>query len=383
MTRKSTSSKGVDFLRTVIKASKNEFASIAEDGVIYDNKGFIDTGNFLLNLQMSGDMFGGAPSNTCTCIAGQEGVGKTFMLLGLIKHFLDSNPEAVAILFESEGAIKSKTLQERGIDISRCSIHPVGTIEEFRFECNQAIDAYAKLDENSRFPLFIGLDSLGMLSDKKETEDAVSGTDKADMGGHARRIKATFRVIRQKLCKYNIPLFITNHLFADPGAYVPTFKISGGSGIKYAADSILILKKKKIKEGEESFSDGGIAVTCTADKMRETKPFTQIPFTINFNNGVTRYSGLFDFCLETSVIVREGMRYKFNPSLIPPAPDEKEVLFFKKEILAEPEKYFTPEKLSQINKCLKPLFVFGSSVERIATNSENEEDEEGNEKIDE
>lgn len=362
---------GLSFLKHVIKETSNPYASICSDGTVYDSTGYIDLGNYLLNKQSGGDMFKGAPSNTCSCFAGHEGVGKTYVILGIIKSFLDANPEGVVTLFESEGAIKQHTLMDREIDINRVALHPISTIEEFRFECNKAIDSYGEIDSKERFPYLIALDSLGMLSDKKEMGDAEKGEDKADMGGHARRIKATFRVIRQKLAKNNIPLFVTNHLFADPNAFIPTHKVAGGSGLKYAADSIFILNKKKIKAGEESFEDGGIAVTCIGSKLRDTRPFTEIPFTINFTKGVTRYSGLFDFCLENGLIVKSGMQYTFLPEI-----DPEQIKFFKKSILDVPEKYFTLPILEKINKAMDSIFLFGSPVEQINNIRENMKDEE-------
>lgn len=362
---------GVDFLKQIIKETKNPYASIASEGTIYDSQGYIDVGNYLLNLQLGGDMFAGVPSNMCSCFAGHEGVGKTYVILGIIKSFLDDNPTGVVSLFESEGAIKKKSLEERGIDVSRVSFMPISTIEEFRFQCNKIIDGYSEIPKKERFPILIALDSLGMLSDDKEMGDAQKGENKADMGGHARRIKATFRVIRQKLATHNIPLFVTNHLYADPGAFITTHKVAGGSGLKYAADSILILNKRKIQAGQEAFDDGGIAVTCRGSKLRETRPHTQIPFTINFSKGVTRYSGLFDFCLEHGLIIKKGMQYRFSDEIV-----EESESFYKKTILDKPEKYFTNDILININEALKYIFLFGNGVEKVVNEDDIEELEE-------
>lgn len=359
---------GHDFLKQIIKETKNEYASLVSEGTVYDTVSYIDLGNYLLNKQIGGDFFKGAAGNTCCCFAGEEGVGKTYLILGIIKSFLDSHEDGVVALFESEGAIKKSTLEDRNIDIERVDLLPIGTIEEFKFQCNKVIDSYGEIPKNDRPPLLIALDSLGMLSNNKEMGDTEAGEDKADMGGHAKRIKSTFRIIRQKLAKYNIPLFLTNHIFADPSSFVPSKKISGGSGIKYAADSILMLSKKKIKPGEESFEDGGIAVTCTGAKLRDTKPFTQIPFTINFNKGVTKYSGLFDFCLETGLIVKTGIQYTFSPDV-----DDSENKFTKRAALSAPETIFTDDILKKLNELLDSVFAFGSAVE-ITDDSDSDED---------
>ena len=359
---------GHDFLKQIIKETKNEYASIVSEGTVYDTVSYIDLGNYLLNKQIGGDMFKGAAGNTCCCFAGEEGVGKTYLILGIIKSFLNSHEDGIVTLFESEGAIKKSTLEDRDIDTERVTLLPIGTIEEFKFQCNKVIDSYGEIPKAERPPLLIALDSLGMLSNNKEMGDTEAGEDKADMGGHAKRIKSTFRIIRQKLAKYNIPLFLTNHIFADPSSFVPSKKISGGSGIKYAADSILMLSKKKIKPGEESFEDGGIAVTCTVAKLRDTKPFTQIPFTINFNKGVTKYSGLFDFCLETGLIVKTGIQYMFSSDV-----DDSENKFTKRAALSAPETIFTEDILKKLNELLDSVFAFGSAVE-ITDDSDSDED---------
>ena len=361
---------GYNFLKQMIKETKNEYASITSEGTVYDTISYIDLGNYLLNKQAGGDMFKGIAGNTCCCFAGEEGVGKTYLLLGIIKSFLDNNENGVVTLFESEGAIKKTSLEERGIDVNRVALFPIGTIEEFKFQCNKVIDDYGQLPKDERFPLLIGLDSLGMLSNNKELGDATEGEDKADMGGHAKRIKAAFRVIRSKLGKYNIPLFLTNHIFADPSSFVPSKKLAGGSGLKYSADSIFILTKKKIKQGEESFEDGGIAVNCFAYKLRDTRPGTQIPFTINFTKGVTKYSGLFDFCLDNGFILKSGMQYMFAEDI-----DESGTKFFKKAALAEPETIFTDKILEKLNEASDCIFKFGAAVE-ISDDDESSDDEE-------
>lgn len=367
----SSSLSGHNFLKQMIKETKNEYASVASEGTVYDTVSYIDLGNYLLNKQAGGDMFKGIAGNTCCCFAGEEGVGKTYLVLGIIHSFLENNPEGVVALFESEGAVKKSSLEERNIDTSRVSLYPIGTIEDFKFQCNKIIDSYGEIKKEERFPLLIALDSLGMLSNNKELADTVEGEEKADMGAHAKRIKATFRIIRQKLAKYNIPLFLTNHIFADPSSFTHNKVLAGGSGIKYASDSIFVLTKKKIKQGEEAFEDGGIAVTCTASKMRETRPFTQIPFVINFTKGVTRYSGLFDFCLDNGFIVKQGMQYSFIPEI-----DETGNKFFKKTALSNPESIFTEEIVKKINSATDPIFKFGESVERVNSESGSEVDEE-------
>ena len=39
--------------------------------------------------------------NKITAIAGESATGKTFFVMGMVKNFLDSNPDAGVIYFES------------------------------------------------------------------------------------------------------------------------------------------------------------------------------------------------------------------------------------------------------------------------------------------
>ena len=54
-----------DFLKEVAKL--NEYASIVEDGVeTGDVDSFIDTGSYVFNALLSGDIYGGLPQNKIT-----------------------------------------------------------------------------------------------------------------------------------------------------------------------------------------------------------------------------------------------------------------------------------------------------------------------------
>ena len=66
----------MDFLQQVIKDSKNEYASVAADGIAAgDVESFIDTGSYIFNALVSGSIFGGIPSNKITALAGETGTG--------------------------------------------------------------------------------------------------------------------------------------------------------------------------------------------------------------------------------------------------------------------------------------------------------------------
>jgi RecA/RadA recombinase len=96
----------MDFLKDIVKDIGNEYASLVSEGVAAgDCDSFVDTGSYIFNALVSGSIYGGIPSNKITAIAGESSTGKTFFCLSIVKHFLDSNPNAGVIYFESESAI--------------------------------------------------------------------------------------------------------------------------------------------------------------------------------------------------------------------------------------------------------------------------------------
>ena len=171
-----------DFLKDIIKETGNEYASLVADGVeAGDSDTFIDTGSYIFNALLSGSIYGGLPSNKITAIAGESATGKTFFLMGMVKNFLDANPESGVVYFESESAITKQMVIDRGIDPNRMIIMPVTTVQEFRTQSLKVLDRYMQQDVDVRRPMFVCLDSLGMLSTTKEVEDTADGKETRDM----------------------------------------------------------------------------------------------------------------------------------------------------------------------------------------------------------
>ena len=91
-----------DFLKDIIKETGNEYASLVADGVeAGDTDTFIDTGSYIFNALLSGSIHGGLPSNKITALAGESATGKTYFLCGIVKNFLDANPDSGVVDFES------------------------------------------------------------------------------------------------------------------------------------------------------------------------------------------------------------------------------------------------------------------------------------------
>ena len=335
-----------DFLKKIIKETGNEYASVVEDGVESgDVDSFIDTGSFILNGLLSGSLKGGLPSTKVTALAGESATGKTYFLMGIVKNFLDSNPEAGVVYFESESAITKQMVVDRGIDSKRMVIMPVTTVQEFRTQALKVLDTYLLQDESERKPLFLCLDSLGMLSTTKEVEDTADCKETRDMT-RAQVLKAAFRVLTLKLGRAKVPMVVTNHTYDVVGSMFPQKEMGGGSGLKYAASSIIYLSKKKEKDGTEVI---GNIIHCKNHKSRLTVENKMVDVRLTYDKGLDRYYGLLDLALMYDIFKSVYTRIEL--------PDGTKT--FGKTINNEPEKFFTEEVMAQLEEAADKEFKYG------------------------
>jgi RecA/RadA recombinase len=339
----------MNFLKDVIKDLDNEYASIVSEGVAAgDTEGYIDTGSYIFNALVSGSIFGGVPANKITAIAGESSTGKTFFCLGIVQHFIENNPDAGVIYFESESAITKQMIESRGIDSSRMMIVPVTTVQEFRTQSLRILDKYLEQAKDKRKPLMFVLDSLGMLSTTKEISDSAEGKETRDMT-RAQVVKAIFRVLTLKLGKANVPLLVTNHTYDVVGSYVPMKEMGGGSGLKYAASSIIYLSKSKEKDSNKEVV--GNIIKCKAHKSRLTKENSVVETRLYYDRGLDKYYGLLELGEKYGVFERVGNRYKIDDSSVYP-----------KTILGDPEKYFTDSVMQALDECAAKEFRYGNDT---------------------
>jgi len=336
----------VNFLKDVASEIGNEYASLVSDGVSAgDTSGYIDTGSYIFNALCSGSIYGGVPGNKITAIAGESSTGKTFFCLGIVQHFLESNPDAGVIYFESESAISKQMIEDRGIDSNRMLLVPVTTVQEFRLQSIKILDKYNEQTAEERKPLMFVLDSLGMLSTSKEVEDSEAGKETRDMT-RAQVVKSIFRVLTLKLGKANVPLIVTNHTYDVVGAYIPTKEMGGGSGLKYAASTIVYLSKKKEKNGKEVV---GNIIKCKTAKSRLTKENSDVETRLYYDRGLDRYYGLLELGEKHGVFSRKGNRIVVGDSSVYPS-----------AILADPDKYFTEELMEKLDEAAAKEFRYGN-----------------------
>jgi len=333
----------MDFLKDIVKEIGGEYTQLAAD--IDETETYVDTGSYIFNALVSGSVFGGVSGNKITAIAGESSTGKTFFSLAVVKNFLDTHPDGYCLYFDTEAAITKSLVESRGIDTSRLVVVNVVTVEEFRGKALKAVDLYLKKSEGERKPCMFVLDSLGMLSTEKEITDALNDKQVRDMT-KSQLVKGAFRMITLKLGQARIPMLVTNHTYDVIGAYVPTKEMGGGSGLKYAASTIIYLSKKKEKDGTEVV--GNIIKAKTA-KSRLSKENKDVEIRLFYDErGLDRYYGLLELGELGGLWKNVAGRYEIDGKKI-----------YAKQILGNPEEYFTPEVMQALDEIAQKEFCYG------------------------
>ncbi|WP_292486523.1 hypothetical protein [Methanohalobium sp.] len=354
-----------NFFKTISKGIDNEYMSVASEGIdTGDVTGYIDTGSYVFNGMLSGSIYNGMPDNKIMAIAGEEATGKTYFALSQVKHFLDQNPDGLAVYFESEGAISKMMLEERNIDTSRVLIVPVMTVEEFRHQATKISKNYEAIPKDERKKMFFLLDSFGMLSTSKEVSDVEEGNDTRDMT-RAQLARGTFRVLSLRLAKLGIPLVVTNHTYEGMSAYSPKV-MGGGKGLYFACSNIVFLSKRKEKDGQSGPTIGNV-ITCTLRKGRLTRENSTCEVLLTYDKGLHPYHGLVDLACEAGVFKKVSTKIEL--------PDGSS--HFKKHIDKNPERFFTDDVMRQLDEYAAKKYLYGSTYEEQGEMQEKQKEEFG------
>ena len=161
-------------------------------------------------------------------------------------------------------------------------------------------------------------------------------------------VKGTFRVLTLLSGKAKVPFLVTNHTYDQVGSLFPQKVMGGGSGLHYAASSIIFLSKKKEKDGTEVI---GNVIHCKTFKSRLTKENKMVDVLLTYKDGLNRYYGLAELAEKYGIIKKVSTRLEM--------PSGEKV--FLKQMLREPEKYFTKELLDEIEKGIGSDFLYGQS----------------------
>ena len=148
--------------------------------------------------------------------------------------------------------------------------------------------------------------------------------------------------------KAKVPVLVTNHTYDQVGSLFPQKIMGGGSGLHYAASSIIFLSKKKEKDGTEVI---GNIIHCKNFKSRMTKENKMVDVLLSYKDGLNRYYGLVELGEKYGIFKKVSTRIEL--------PTGEKV--FVKAMLRDPEKYFTKEVLDRLDAVASKEFLYGNT----------------------
>lgn len=351
------------FVEGIIKASKNEYAGNLKTCEIYNERFYVDTGNYILNALISGDMFKGIPSGMIVQWAGEKSTGKSFLTTNVVLHHLKSGPDHMVLFFETEFALNSQKILENLTEdeAERFMLFPCRTIEEIKYQFNSILEYLKKNREELKNKKIVAtIDSLGMPASKKEKEEATDEDNKKDMT-RAQAIKSLFRTIVMDLGILGIPVNVVNHQYSTMDQWNPKEE-SGGTGIAFANSVTLVLTKKKLKEKQDGKEvQVGTSFIITPKKSRiVAENISTIEIYSKFKIGMDRYSGLWEFLKNHKLIESKPNGPIGGSTIILP---ELGLSWDSKDIVKmSAEEFWTDELIAYCNKKFQEMFVLESVV---------------------
>jgi RecA/RadA recombinase len=273
-------------LDRILKNSPTKHTSILSKSVMFKDKDVIPTDIPIINIAFSGDIDGGISSGL-TLLAGSSKTFKSMASLICVRAYLNKYPEAVCILYDSEGGITPEYLTALGVDPDRVVHIPIEHIEMLKFDLVKQLNEITREDK-----VIIVIDSIGNTASLKELEDAINEKSVAEMQ-RAKSIKSLFRMVTPSFVAKDVPCLAICHTYSEMSLH-PRQIISGGTGLIYSANQAFIISKAQEKDGTELV---GYNFTINIEKSRFVREKSKLTFTVTYENGIQKYSGLMDIAL--------------------------------------------------------------------------------------
>jgi len=123
--------------------------------------------------------------------------------------------------------------------------------------------------------------------------------------------------------------------------------VTHNSGLKYSASTIIELSKSKEKDGTEII---GNIIKAKTFKSRLSKENQEVSIRLYYDErGLDRYYGLLELGQLGGLWENKAGRYEIDGKKI-----------YGKQILANPEEYFTDEVMQQLDEIARKEFSYGN-----------------------
>lgn len=312
---------------------------------------YVSTGNYVLNLLVSGKIHGGFKGRSIWQLAGEEATGKTRVWVQCMKTFLSEDEDRIGIIVntENEDNIDDELLDLYGDRIIFIAENDIHTIE------TELLKLFAKIEEqnpnDNDVRTMVVIDSWGFLEYAGAMEKAESGSQKIMDLTKVRLQNSLMTKLIYKPLRANSIIFIPNHVYIPPDQYTTSI-ISGGKKLAYGCQGIIVLTSKKADKADR---DEKMIIKIENRKARfPIKRDTIIEIPMEYHKGgLTLYGGLFDLCYGSLGAIKSPSNGWYCWA------DTPDIKFRKKEVEENPEKFFTPSRLIYIEKMGEPFFLLG------------------------
>jgi RecA/RadA recombinase len=275
------------------KNSTIKDASILSKSKFFNDKDMINTGVPMINVALSARLDGGLTPGL-TMWAGVSKNFKTGFSLLMASAYMKQYPDAVLMFYDSEFGTPIKYFETFEIDMERTLHVPITDVEQLKFDIMKQLNEINRGDK-----VIIVVDSIGNLASKKEVDDAMDSKSVADMS-RPKQIKSLFRMVTPHLNLKDIPMIVVNHTYKTMELYSKDV-VGGGTGSYYSADNIFIIGRQQEKDGTDLT---GYNFVINVEKSRYVREKSKIPISVDFESGISKYSGLMDVALEGNFVTK-------------------------------------------------------------------------------
>lgn len=254
-----------------------------------------DTGIPAMNLAYSGSFDTGTTAGI-TVFAGKSKSFKTLFGLITCKAYMDAEPEAFMLFYNSEGGAPEQYFNQVGIDPSRVLMMDIMNIEDMQIDMVDKLEqikaeyeAAKKGEEKPKCIVFV--DSVGNLASKKEVEDAKKGHGATDMGTRAKALKAFYRIVTPYFNRLDMQMVVIGHTYDEMASMgAPKQIVSGGcllSGTRIKLADGRLIEIQNVQVGDRVMTMlGDKEVTHVWDETNLEEPTPEC-YRIEFDDGYT------------------------------------------------------------------------------------------------
>jgi RecA/RadA recombinase len=331
----------MSILERMKKSGASKLTASLAESMFFNEKDFVQTEIPIINIAASGLADGGISSGL-TAFAAPSRHYKSLLGLIMVSAYMRKYPDSVCLFYDSEFGITPEYIKSNNIDTSRVLHIPIAHIEQLKFDICKRLDEIKRGDK-----VIIFIDSIGNLASKKEVDDALSENEAADMT-RAKVLKSLWRIITPHLTIKDIPCIAIQHVYQTQEKYSKAV-MSGGTGGMLSANQVWIISKAQEKDGDELV---GYNFTINIEKSRYVKEKSKLTFTVKWDGGIQKYSGLMEIALESGNVVKPSNGWYSKVDMLTGEVEAKKYRFkdtdndgFWGSILSSPEfKNFTKEK---------------------------------------